>query len=245
MLESITVTKEDIFHQVKLSCQIQMFIEGVVNRKIIENMAQEMGLIPTTEELQESADNLRIMNKLINAEDTFKWLNNLQLSVDNFEEMAAINLMSGKLANHLFAEQVDSYFYEHQLNYTGAILYEVILADEDEAMEIFFELQEGETTFFEIAQEYIENKELKRKGGYLGLVKKTAMKPDISAKVFAANPPQLLKPIVTAKGVHLIKVEEIIKPELTEQLRYQILGELFTDWIKKQVEGVEIIKQLT
>ena len=244
MSQSITITQDDIFTQVKLSCQIPMFVEGIITRKILENKAKEMGLNVTENELQEAADQLRLMNKLINADDTFKWLNNLHLSVDDFEEMVRINVISGKLAQHLFGNKVESYFYDHQFNYGGAILYEVILDDEDEAMEIFFELQEGKTTFFEIAQEYIEDQELKRKGGYLGLVKKTTMKPDISAKVFASKPPQFLKPIITAKGVHLIKVEEIIQPELTEQIRYQILGELFTDWLKKQVENVEVIKQL-
>jgi len=45
------------------------------------------------------------------------------------------------------------------------------------------------------------------------------MKPEISAVVFAAKPPQVLKPIVTSKGVHLILVEEIIEQKLTDMLR--------------------------
>ncbi|MEQ9355725.1 MAG: peptidylprolyl isomerase [Coleofasciculus chthonoplastes F2-STO-03] len=43
------------------------------------------------------------------------------------------------------------------------------------------------------------------------------LKPEISAAVFAATPPQVLKPIVTSKGVHLIFVEEIIQPELNNK----------------------------
>ena len=66
------------------------------------------------------------------------------------------------------------------------------------------------------------------------------LKPKISAAVFATKPPQLLKPIITSKGVHLILVEEIVQPELNNVLRLQIMSDLFGAWIKEQVEEVEI-----
>jgi len=76
------------------------------------------------------------------------------------------------------------------------------------------------------------------------LVKRQQMKPEISAKVFAATPGEVLKPIVTSKGMHLIKVEEIIQPELDDKLRYQILSELFEGWLKRQVEEVEVVTNM-
>ena len=164
-------------------------------------------------------------------------------TVLNFEEVAKIKVLTKKLAKHFLVDKIDPYFYENQLNYSEAVLYEVIVNNEDEAIEIFFALQEDEITFFDVAQKYIKDKELKRKGGYLGSIKKTDMKPEISAKVFASNPPQLLKPIVTAKGVHLIKVEEIIQPELTESLRYQILADLLGNWLNQQIEITEVAKK--
>jgi parvulin-like peptidyl-prolyl isomerase len=96
-------------------------------------------------------------------------------------------------------------------------------------------------SFFEIAQQYIEDTELRRRGGYRGIVRRKEMKPEISAAVFAANAPQILKPIVGAKGVYLIWVEEVIQPQLDEKLRYQILSDLFKLWVKQQVEEVEVL----
>lgn len=46
---------------------------------------------------------------------------------------------------------------------------------------------------------------------------------------------EVLKPIVTSKGVHLILVEEIIQPELDDKLRFQILSDLFSGWLKHQI----------
>ena len=76
-------------------------------------------------------------------------------------------------------------------------------------------------------------------GGYRGVLSRGDLKPEVSAAVFAANPPQLLKPITTSSGIHLILVEEIIKPQLTEDLAYKIGVDLFDQWIKLKVQEVE------
>ncbi|NEP46053.1 MAG: peptidylprolyl isomerase, partial [Okeania sp. SIO2H7] len=81
-------------------------------------------------------------------------------------------------------------------------------------------------------------------GGYRGVLSRKDLKPEISAAVFAAKPPQMIKPIVSSKGVHLIFVEEIIPAELDNKLRFQICSELFGEWVKKQVESVEVVTSL-
>jgi parvulin-like peptidyl-prolyl isomerase len=244
MSQSITITDQEILHQVKLSCQIPTFIEGIITRKVINSAAAEAGITVATEELQKAADQLRLMNKLLNTEETWAWLKKFALSLDDFEEMVYINVLSGKLAQHLFGDKVEPWFYEHQLDYAAAVMYEVVLEDEDLAIELFYELQEGEISFLEIAHQYIQDLELRRKGGYLGLVKRQQMKAEVSAKAFAATPPEVLKPIVTSKGVHLIQVEEIIQPQLDDRLRYQILSDLFGVWVKQQVEEMEVVTSI-
>jgi parvulin-like peptidyl-prolyl isomerase len=72
------------------------------------------------------------------------------------------------------------------------------------------------------------------------LVRHQDLQPEISAAVFAAHSPQMLKPIITSSGIHLILVEEIILPELNEKLRWQIISHLFSEWLKQQIEQVEI-----
>lgn len=241
MSQAITITAEDILKQAKLSLKVPEITEGIITRKIISNAATEAGIEATTEELQKAADAMRAMNKLHGAKETWTWLEKYSLSLDDFEEMVYYSFLSGKLANHLFLNKVEPYFFENQLNYAGAVIYEAVLDDEDLAMELYYAIQEGEMTFYEVAHQYIQEQELRRSGGYRGIVKRRELKPEISAVVFAAQPPQIVKPVVTSKGVHLIFVEEIIQPELTDKLRYKILSELFDGWIKEQVSQVEIL----
>jgi parvulin-like peptidyl-prolyl isomerase len=241
MSQAITISAQDILQQVKLSCQIPSIVEQIVTRKVVRDAAAEAGIKVEDEELQQAADNIRLISKLKTADETWEWLKKNCLSLDDFEEMVYTNVMSGKLAQHLFADKIEPWFVEHQLDYAGAVIYEVVLDDEDLAMELFYALQEGEMSFPEVAHQYIQDTELRRRGGYRGIVRRTDMKPEISAAVFAAKAPQILKPIVGAKGVHLIWVEEVIKPQLDEKLHYQIIGDLFGGWVKQQFEKGEIV----
>ncbi|MGK7892244.1 MAG: peptidylprolyl isomerase [Xenococcus sp. (in: cyanobacteria)] len=236
--KTITITKEDIFHQVQLSCKIPEIIEKIIERKIIISAAEEAGIEVTKEELQQASDQIRVMSQLKDAQATWAWLEKHGLSLDDFEEIVCVSLLSRKLTNHLFADQVEPYFYKHQLDYAAAIIYEIILDDEDEAIELYYEIQEGEISFFEAAQQYIQDTELRRQGGYRGKVNRTDMLPEISAAVFAAMSSQLLKPIVTSKGVHIIFVEDIIKSNLDEALHHQISSDMFIDFLDKQINNL-------
>lgn len=244
MQKVITVNRDELIRHVMFSCQIPTYIEGIVACKIIAATTAAAGIQVEATELQQEADNFRLANSLLQAGDTWSWLQKHHLSLDDFEELVYTSALSKKLAQHLFADRVERWFYEHQLDYAGVAMYEVILKDEDLAMELFYALQEGEIGFPEVARQYIEEPTLRRCWGYRGVVHRSDLKPEISAAAFACNPPELLKPIVTSRGVHLILVEEIVQPQLDEQLSAQILSDLFAEWLKQQTEQVEIVTYL-
>ncbi|WP_017314983.1 peptidylprolyl isomerase [Mastigocladopsis repens] len=244
MSNRLTISYEDIIRNLKLSCQIPTVMEAIATQKIITEAAQKAGIKVSDEELQQEGDRLRFAKKLVKAQDTWAWLKKHHLALDEFEELVHDSILYKKLVNHLFADKVEQFFYEHQLNYVAAVTYEVIFDQRDLALELFYALQEGETSFQSIAREYIQEPELRRSGGYQGTRRRTDFRPEIASAVFAANPPNILKPITTPKGVYLIWVEEIIQPKLDEQLRATIQQELFSLWLKQQIQTMEIITQL-
>jgi parvulin-like peptidyl-prolyl isomerase len=240
MPEDLTVSLSDIIEQVKLSCQIPSIVEAVVTHKIIALTAKAAGIIVEPDELQQAADSFRLKHNLQSAEETWLWLQKHHLSVDNLEEIAYATILSSKLAQHLFADKVEPYFVEHQLDYAQVFLYEVILDNLDLAMELFYALQEREITFSEVAYQYIQDPESRRCGGYRGMVPRTHLKPEISAAIFAATPPQILRPIVVSKKAYLLFVEKIVQPKLDDELFSTIQSELFTSWLRKQVETSKV-----
>lgn len=42
-------------------------------------------------------------------------------------------------------------------------------------------------------------------------------------------------------GAHLILVEELIQPQLNNMLYQKILSDLFSEWLKQQIEQAEIV----
>ncbi|EHC10088.1 peptidylprolyl isomerase [Fischerella thermalis] len=244
MLKHLTITCSDMIHDIKLSCQIPEVVEAIASQKIIAEVAKEVGIQIEKAELQQEGDKLRLEKKLIKAKDTWEWLKKHHLSLDEFEELIYNQVLSNKLANHLFSADVEKFFYQHQLEYLSAATYEVILEDRDLALELFFEIEEDEISFSDIARQYIQTPELRRAGGYQGVRRRHEFRPEIAAAVFAATPPQILKPITTPKGVYLIWVEEIIQPQLDDELRQQIISDLFSDWLKQQITSMDIVIEL-
>ncbi|NMG09332.1 peptidylprolyl isomerase [Brasilonema sp. UFV-L1] len=245
MLNTITITSEDILQQVKLSCKVPEIIQEIITRKVIAVATEKFGIEVEDEALQKTADKFRFRNHLVSAEETLQWLQKHHLSIDDFEQVLYNSLISEQLAKYLFADKVEPYFYENQLDYIGAVIYEVILDDEDLAIELYYTIKEAEMSFYDVAHTYVQDIELRRKCGYRGIVHRKDLKPEISAAVFAAKPPQLLKPVVTSSGIHLIFVEEIVQPELDDKLRNKIIADYFSQWLKQQIEQMEIISDLS
>jgi PPIC-type PPIASE domain len=237
MTELLAISAEEVLHHIKLSGQLLAVKEAIAIRRIIQTTATEKDVEVTSEEIQVCADEFRKVNNLQRAEDTLAWLQQRELVVEDFEAMIHFSVLQSKLAKHLFSDKVDAYFSANQLEYIAVALYEVVLEDEDVALELFYSLKEGEITFFDVAQQHAQDKELRRKGGYRGILKRTDLRAEISSAVFASSPPQLLNPILTANGIHLVYVEEILGPELNQKVRNEIILYLFSEWISQETKN--------
>lgn len=244
MSKQIVVTEKEILHHIKLSKRLPSLIDEVVRLKIIKSTAAEIGIQVSTEELQKSADYLRVIQKLTSGDETWKWLHHHGMSLDDFEESVYNFVITTKLAQHLFAEQIEPFFYEYQLDYSSVSFHEIVLENEDLAIELFYAIAEAEISFSEAASQYIQDTELQRCGDYRGKVPRQQLKPEIAVAIYAAEPPQLLQPILTSKGVHLIFVDEIIQPKLNDKLREKILLELLTQWLVEKVSQSEVVRAI-
>jgi parvulin-like peptidyl-prolyl isomerase len=239
MSQSPLISPDEILQQLKVSCQFPTIVQSVMARKIVTQTAQAQGIQVEPVELQKAADSFRLKNNLSSAKETLAWLQKYLLSIDDLEALVHHTVLSAKLADRLFKNKVEPYFAERQLDYTQVVLYEVIFGSLDLAMELFYAIQEQEITFTEVARKYIQDPEHRRRGGYCGLLTRKDLKPEISAAVFAATPPQILKPITIGKRVYLVWVEEILSPVLDDDLKQQILSELFADWLQQQTAKLD------
>lgn len=227
-----------VVSEAKMSGKVCELIQSATRRQIILDRARELEIVPTADEIQLAADKLRISNQLETPEATLDWLETNFLSITDLEQIVTHQLITEQLAHHLFADRVEPYFHQNPLAYLSATISEVILTDKYLAMELFYALEEGDLNFTDVARQYITDPELNRRGGYLGTVNRTHLRPEISAAVFAAKPPHLIEPVATAMGTHLIYVEAIVQPQLDCQLYQRILMQMFDRWLSQQLAAV-------
>jgi parvulin-like peptidyl-prolyl isomerase len=238
MSEQISISPEEIIQQLKFSRLMPKIIKEIANRKIISETAKAQNILLSESEVQQAADSFRLQNNLSSSQATIDWLKKYHLSLEEFEEIIYFNSLSLKLAQHLYSDRVESYFYEHQLDYSQAVIHEVVLDDFDLGMELFYGIQEQEFSFWDVAHQYIQEPELRYRSGYRGYLKRSQLKPEISMAVFAAKPPQVLKPITVEKQTYLIFVSEIIQPQLDTEMRCLIMTDLFNQWLEEQIKQV-------
>jgi parvulin-like peptidyl-prolyl isomerase len=238
MSVNIEINNEDILNQIKLSCKLPEIAEQIINKRIIEAEAEKMGVIIEPSELQLAADNFRIKQRLSSAKITQMWLGIHSLSLDDFEEIIRLELLESKVKELLFKDEIEKYFYEHQSDFDEIILYELILKSKELVDELYYAIREGEISFQEVVNKYIDDKELKRKGGFLGKIRRKDMRPELLLAFSVSTTPQVVKPICTSRGFHLILVEEIIKSELDIKNYEEIREQLFINFLRNKISNL-------
>jgi parvulin-like peptidyl-prolyl isomerase len=244
MTIDLTISTDDIITQIKLSQMMPTINEQILMMRIIKDAAAQAEIKVEVSELQEAADEFRLKHKLIGAKITQKWLDIHQLSLDDFEEIVHLQLLSNKLEERVLPDKVEKYFYQHKLDFDRVALYEVVLKDKELATELYYAVREGEIRFQDLASTYIEDVELKRKGGYLGQIQRKDLNPELLSVFATPKPPQVIKPIKTAKGHHLLWIDEVISAELTTEIRQELEGKLFVEFLREKanelIQGTEI-----
>jgi parvulin-like peptidyl-prolyl isomerase len=229
------ITTEDILEQLKISRKIPEVVEQIFTRRIVRAEAEKLGIKVEIPELQEAADLFRANNRLISARITEKWLEINQLSLDEFETIIHLELLSDKLKQVVLTDKVEQYFYQHQLDFDRVVISEVVLTNKELATELYYAIRESEISFQDVASKYITDPELKRKGGYLGKIKRKDLNTGLRSVFSVTTYPQVIKPIATAQGFHLIWLEEKIEATLDPDIYEEIQSQLFADFLRDKV----------
>jgi PPIC-type PPIASE domain len=243
MLKVVEVTERDILRQLKTSLKAPGIIDDVLMEMVIEEEVEKYGITASKGEIQSMADSFRVSKKLDTVNKTLKWMHDHWMSIDDLERIAYVNVVSGKLARHLFECKVEQHYHVNHMSYFRAVVYEIVFDNENLAMEYYYAIRGGEIEFHKVATIMIADKELRRNGGYMGTLSRKELNPEISSAVFACENATLLKPIKTSKGIHLIFVEEVTRTDLNDDLQSQIMLELYSDWLINKIRelGIKII----
>jgi Parvulin-like peptidyl-prolyl isomerase len=229
------IEASEIIELLRRELQLKTFTQKVWQKKVIEKAAQERGLTVTPEEIQVVGDQLRREKRLEKAADTIAWLVDQMISVEDLEAGIRDRLLAQKLAEHLFSKEVEKIFVQNKLQFDQIILYQIVVANRQLAQELFYQIQEGEISFFDAAHLYDIDENRRHLCGCEGKVYRWGLKPDIAVAVFSAQPGEVIRPIETERGYHLFLVEKFLPAELTPQRYQEILHNMFNEWLSNEV----------
>lgn len=240
MSDVFSIFPNDVIQEVKCSLHLSEVVESIVRRQVIDHATKQLKIQVKPDELQSAADKFRLKNGLSSADATFEWLQQNALSIEEFELFIYAEVLATKLSQHLFDQQVESYFIDHKPHYRQAELSEMILPEPDLAFDVFEAIQAGQVSFDQALCRYLSDSTLFEVRGYRGKVGRSSLDPAIAKVVFTAIPPQVLSPILLDDQTHLIYVHQLIEPQLDQALSQQIRSELLTQWLQQQIDQAEI-----
>jgi parvulin-like peptidyl-prolyl isomerase len=231
------IQSEEIVNYLKSEMALKEVYQKIFFQKVIHDVAQEKGITVSTEEIEAEASRQRRQMGLEKAADTLAWLAQQLASPDDWEVGIRNRLLGQKLARALFTEEVQKFFVQNRFQFDQVLLYQIIVENEKLAQELYYQIEEGEISFYDAAHLYDMDERRRYKCGFEGKVDRWAISPDIAAIVFSSPPKQLLGPIKTDLGYHLCLVEELIPAELTEYRYEQILTNMFQEWLAARLDS--------
>ena len=211
-------------------------LSAFLKRRLLEALADEaQGAEPTSDDLAGLAQRLGYEKET----DLENWRKRFDIDLDSLRALAAFPRRLSKATEDLWGEGVPSQFLERRPDLDQVVLSLVRFADPDLAQELYFQLKEGELSFGELVERHASGPDQLRRG-LLGPILLRRLHP-LLAKVVERYPEKALIPPIDLDGtVHLIRVEEILKAELNDSLRQQLLVEQRNRWLAEQMRRLQL-----
>ena len=234
-ISQTSVEPDELVTFLKRNIQLKEVCQKILYQKIINQAAQERGITVTPEEIQADANHQRYEKRLEKASETLAWLAEQMITPEEWEAGICERLLSKKLAEYLFAKEVEKLFAQNQLIFQQVLLYKITVLDGKLAQELFYQIEEREISFYEAAHLYDIDEKRRHQWGYEGEIDRWKLKPDVAAVVFGAKLGDAIGPIEIDGSYHLFMVEKFIPAELTPQRYQEILNNMFNEWLANEL----------
>lgn len=226
-------TDSDILAYLRRSHKIAHIAELAEQDALILNFCGKLNVTVSDEEWQAAGDAFRLEHKLLGASETLTWLAQQQISAENWSEGIKIALLTQKLREHLFGDVIDNHYISNRDNYQRVALSQILVTDLSEALQIARLLREENASFCALALEYSKGKQSKESGGFMGIRFLPELIPEIVQAITGVKEGEIIAPIQTRFGYHIIKIEKWFPVEFSEMVRETILELFFQTWLQE------------
>lgn len=233
--EVLPATDEEILNYLRRACKRSEIAYLSEKDAVVLKVCEQLGITVSEAELQAAGEAFRLKYKLLSVTETLAWFDQQKTTVEAWSEGVRVVLLTQKLKEALFGQAIDGQYMENRENFRRVALSQVLVRDLVNALKIVQALRENGASFCAIAIENSLGKQSKESGGFVGIRFLSELLPEIAQAVVEAKEFEVLEPIQTKLGYHVIRVEKWFPAQLSE-IREQILESLFQAWLQKALK---------
>ena len=173
-------------------------------------------------------------NQLATQEQVQSWLAKQGMTNQQLEKMLLKKSKLEKFKEANWSDQVEAYFTKRKTQ-LDRVVYSLIRTDKAEiAQELYFRIQEKESSFRELAMEYSLGSEAQT-GGLIGPVEINAPHPKIAQILSTSKPGQIVPPTRVGEWIVIIRLENYISAQLDAPMKQRMLDSMFREWLNEEV----------
>jgi parvulin-like peptidyl-prolyl isomerase len=234
---SIVILNQEIIDFLRRNLRLQKIYREMISQRVVTDVAQEVGQIVDEEEIQQELDGLLYEYRLDHPSKLVNWAADHLATLGDVRQMVSEELLSQKLARHLFLEQAQEQFQQQYQNFETIAIYKIQVPYEKLAREIFYQIEEEEISFFEAAHIYDIDSKRRLQCGFEGRMQRWQLPPDIAELLKNTPVGKVVGPYQTIEGhFMLLLIDDLLAPELIPETLDQIIDYLFQEWLAERVE---------
>jgi len=133
-----------------------------------------------------------------------------------------------------FADRIEDEFQQRKLDLDRVEYSLIRVPDAALAQELFLMLRDDQFEFEQLAQRYSQGQE-RETNGYMGAFTFSQVPAEFLDVFRICAPRQIWSPIQIDGWSYILRLERIVPAALTDQMRSQLLDQLFAEWLQSQV----------
>ena len=235
-------TDEQIVAYLRHTYKIAEIATDAETDVLILNLCEQLDITVSEDELQAAGDTFRQENKLLGASETLAWLAQQRITVEDWSQGVRVALLTQKLKQRLFGETIDTLYLTNRDSFKRVALSQILVIELTDALKIAQALRENNASFCALALKYSKGKQSKENGGFVGVRFLTELLPELTHAVTEAKEGQVIGPIQTKLGYHILRIEQWFPIDLKEA-REQVLELLFKTGLKSKRNSVSSVAE--
>ncbi len=234
------VTVEDLIFHLKMDLGPSV-VDSVIHERLLKIASDEMGIRVEEDELQEAADDFRRRKGLISAQETFDWLSDNRLSIEELERKLEDDLIREQIVSRIATEDaIEGVFLENIAGFQRAKIGVIVVERERTANEIIDQLVKCEADFVELALKYSILKDVGKNGGFMGNVYRNELPYAVDEAVFDEDAPMLVGPVEVGRNFYVVNIFEKANACLDETAREICRWMLLDEFIRERALEVGV-----